>query len=177
MARVNMPDASSRAIAVGLPGGVNYCFDAETCVVRYGWTGGFLDVGPDRGNGRGRGGGVCRILGKRFNVGADGFPLSLLLGGTQVVPKFRGYRRTPHGPVFHYEFSGQIVEQSVAPLPEGTGLHYTFRFRKPPEHRVAFFIKPDGLKLSSSAGQWDGGQLIVPAEDAASFSVTVEVAQ
>ena len=47
--RVHVKDVDSgRSIAVGLPGGVNYLFDAEKLMVRFGWTGGFLNVAPDR---------------------------------------------------------------------------------------------------------------------------------
>ena len=44
--RAFVQNSPARSICVGLPGGVNYLFDAETCAVQYGWTGAFLDVGP-----------------------------------------------------------------------------------------------------------------------------------
>ena len=37
--RVHVEDASSRSIAVGIPGGMNFVFDAEECRVQFGWAG------------------------------------------------------------------------------------------------------------------------------------------
>ena len=175
--RVNMPDATSRAIAVGLPGEANYCFDAQTCEVKNGWTGAFLDVGPDRGFGRGRGGAVCKVLGKRFNVGANGFPFRLGDLDTPPEVRFMGYRRKPEGPVFMYRAGSAIIRQSVTAAVTATGLTYTFQIDDSVQQGVRFQLKADGLKLSSSAGTWDGGTLTVPAAESQSFTVTVEVAQ
>src|SRR5260370_1253968 len=50
----------SRGIAVGLPELINYCFDAKTCMLRYAWTGGFLDMQPSWS---GRGGNVVKVVG------------------------------------------------------------------------------------------------------------------
>ena len=44
--RIFMPDASPAAIAVALPHGVSYCWDAGTCHLRYAWIGGFVDPMP-----------------------------------------------------------------------------------------------------------------------------------
>jgi|GEM_PF-662672 putative heme-binding domain-containing protein len=175
--RVNMPDATSRAIAVGLPGEMNYCFDAQTCEVKYAWTGAFLDVGPDRGFGRGRGGAVCKVLGKRFNVGANGFPLRFGNSDTPPEVRFMGYRRNPAGPVFTYRAGSAIIRQSVSAAVTATGLIYTFRIDDSVQQAVRFQLKPDGLKLSSSAGTWDGGTLTVPAAESKSFTVNVELPQ
>ena len=70
--RVHVEGASARTIAVGLPGGMNYAFDAARCSVQFGWAGAFLDVSPDRD---GRGGRPCKTLGVRAGVGDVGFPL------------------------------------------------------------------------------------------------------
>src|SRR5690606_1771358 len=69
--RMLLPDASTDAIAVGLREGVSYCFDTADSSVRYGWWGGFLDVGPHM---LGRGGMPARILGESFDVGHVPFP-------------------------------------------------------------------------------------------------------
>ena len=50
--RTFMPDAGSRAVAVGFPVGVSAAFDAHTCRLAYAWSGQFLDASPvwnDRG--------------------------------------------------------------------------------------------------------------------------------
>ncbi|MFO0807303.1 MAG: c-type cytochrome [Gemmataceae bacterium] len=61
--RTFMPDAGSRAIAVGYPGGVSAVFDAATGRLAYAWTGNFLDAAPVWA---GRGGNPAKALGPRF---------------------------------------------------------------------------------------------------------------
>lgn len=175
--RVNMPDASSRAIAVGLPDGLSYCFDAQTCEVKYAWTGAFLDVGPDRGYGRGRGGAVCKVLGTRFNTGASGFPFRLGTSAEQPKVRFMGYARKVEGPVFMYRVGAAVVLHNVARSASGRGLTHSIEVDNATQASVRFQLKPDGLKLSSSAGKWDGGTLTLSAGESQSFKVTVEVAQ
>lgn len=47
--RIFLPNgASPSSFAVGLPGGVNFCFDPVRGAVSYVWIGGFLDLTPAR---------------------------------------------------------------------------------------------------------------------------------
>jgi hypothetical protein len=41
-------DASPSSFAIGLPGGVNFCFDPVRGGVSYAWKGGFVDLAPAR---------------------------------------------------------------------------------------------------------------------------------
>ncbi len=170
--RANMPDSSPRTIAVGLLSGTNYCFDAAECAVRYGWTGEYLDVGPARGNGRGRGGGTCRILGERFAVGGDRFPL--LIGGVNDAPQFNGYRRSIEGPEFLFHIADTRVKQFVQASPSRKGLQYNFRLEPAPANGVKFSIEPDGLEISSPHGTVSDGVVTISAEHTGAFSVIVE---
>ena len=88
-----------------------------------------------------------------------------------------GYRRNPAGPVFTYRAGSAIIRQSVSAAVTATGLIYTFRIDDSVQQAVRFQLKPDGLKLSSSAGTWDGGTLTVPAAESKSFTVNVELPQ
>lgn len=72
--RTFLPDAGTRAIAVGYPGGVSVAFDAAACRLSYAWTGNFLDASPVWNN---RGGAPARILGPRFWTAAAGNPWAL----------------------------------------------------------------------------------------------------
>ncbi len=167
--RVFLKESPARSIAVGLPGGTNFCFDAESCAVLYGWTGLFLDVSKDRGA---RGGGICSILGKRFDVGTDGFPLRF---GRADAPapavRFTGYRRNgiPH---FLYSVDGIEIEQTISATVGAVGLSYEFKIAKPPGD-VFFRVNPAGLTLAASAGSWSEGTLKVPAANAGKFTVTI----
>jgi azurin len=168
--RVHVEGAAARTIAVGLPHGINYCFDADTCSVQFGWAGAYLDVGPDRD---GRGGRPCKVLGQRFEVGNVGFPLRTA-DGAKLRTQFMGYGT--HGtPKFTVDWGGQEVHWSVAAAHGGVGLQYTFTIPAARQD-VQFAINSKDLKLAASAGQWRDGTLTVPAEHAKSFTVTVMMA-
>jgi azurin len=127
--RVRLPDASPRSMAVGLPGGVNFCFDAGSCSVRYAWIGGFVDVAPERGNGTGRGGAVCRPLGSLFGKSS---PLAPVEEGSPEF-RFRGYRTDATAVEFRFTVDGVEVRQRVTASPSGRGLAYQFTPENLPE--------------------------------------------
>lgn len=161
----------ARSISVGLPGGVNYLFNAEKCFVEFGWTGMFLDNTPNVGkNENDRGGAWNKILGERFNVGAEGFPLRI--GDSPAAPtvRFRGYRRT-EPPQFLYEVDGITVRQTIAAVP-GQTLKYDFEIGAAGQP-IQFRVNPEGLTLSSTAGEFNGGVLTVPSSTQGRFSVTI----
>ncbi len=160
----------ARSISVGLPGGTNFLFDAERCYVRFGWFGMFLDVGPNVND---RGGGWCKILGEKFELGDAGFPLSI--GGRDVphVVKFEGYRmRGKDAPQFFFTIDGRRVTQTITAAPSGRGVQSEFEFERDPG-AVFYYVSPHGLELSSSAGTWHEGRLEVPSGSAKKFSVTI----
>ncbi len=70
--RTFMPDAGSKAIAVGYPGGVNVAFSADQCRLAYAWGGNFLDASPVWNN---RGGAPAKLLGPKFWTGSDRPPV------------------------------------------------------------------------------------------------------
>jgi mono/diheme cytochrome c family protein len=69
--RTFLPDAGSRAIAVGYPEGVSLAFDAAACRLAYVWTGNFLDVA---GTWTGRGGTPAFPLGPKAWTAPAGCP-------------------------------------------------------------------------------------------------------
>ncbi len=105
---------SKRMVAVGLPGGINYAFDATHCAPVYFWRGEFLDLS---GEILGRGGKAGKILGTKQSLGIGQVPLRI--GAADVEPesiRFRGYRRAADSgaPTFLFEVDGVVVEQQVA---------------------------------------------------------------
>jgi azurin len=164
----------ARSISVGLPGGLNYLFDAGECYLRFGWFGMFLDVGPNVGRNDGdRGGGWCKILGDKFELGDVGFPLSLGKPDVKHTVKFTGYRQ--HGkdlPSFFFTIDGKRVTQTIRPAAKGLGFQYDFEFEREPG-KVFFYVSPHNLSLSSSVGDWNAGRLEVPAGESKKFSVTI----
>ena len=164
-----------RSISVGLPGGINYLFDAELCYVRFGWQGMFLDVGPNVGRKPSeRGGGWCRILGEKFELGGSGFPISIGARDAKHEVKFAGYRlRGKDVPQFFVTINGNRVTQTIRAASNGLGLESEFEFERDPGGPVYFYVSPFGLDLSSSAGVWHSGRLELKAGEAKKFSVTI----
>ena len=70
--RTFMPDAGSRAVAVGFPSGVSAAFDAHTCRLAYAWSGRFLDAAPVWD---GRGGNPANVLGPHIWNAPAGCPV------------------------------------------------------------------------------------------------------
>lgn len=163
-----------RSISVGLPGGINYLFDADACYVRFGWSGMFLDVGPNVGTGPGdRGGGWCKILGEKFEVGDSGFPISLKERDVRHSVKFEGYRmREKEVPQLFFTIDGNRVTQTIRPAVGGVGIQSEFEFEHDPG-RLFYYVSGQGIEVSSTAGKWDAGRLEIPAGESRKFAVTM----
>jgi mono/diheme cytochrome c family protein len=115
--------SSARSIAVGLPGGVSYCFDAESCRLRFAWSGEFLDMTPVWA---GRGGMPPRLRGPKFFTAPGLFPLRT--GPQPVAPKFRGHAIVNGLPEFYFNLGDIAVTQRIA-MEAGGGLVCTFDLR------------------------------------------------
>jgi len=172
--RAFVENGPARSILVGLPGGINYCFDADTCCVRFGWFGMFLDVGPDWGyDANHRGGSPVKTLGERFKVGEIDLPIRI--GSPYLTPQveFKGYEWNGENvPVMKFLVNGVPVRQTVRPAARGIGLQYDFEFDL---INAPVFIKFDDrdVTLSASVGEWKDGVLHVPHDQTKKFSVTV----
>jgi mono/diheme cytochrome c family protein len=88
--RTFMPDAGSRALAVGYPGGVSVAFDAARCRLAYAWSGNFLDASPVWND---RGGNPARVLGQRFWIAPQGCPVAV--NTSQDLPDFGALAKDP----------------------------------------------------------------------------------
>jgi hypothetical protein len=154
--RTFLPEAGSRAIAVGFPVGVSLAFDAQRCRLVYGWSGNFLDVAPVWND---RGGNPAKLLGKRFFTTPPGCPWAVtdseeppdfaarakdpayggpvsegkLYTGPQQL-RFEGYTTDKAGlPTFHYlvnasETHPTKVSEQLLPLRSGAGVGVARRF-------------------------------------------------
>jgi mono/diheme cytochrome c family protein len=81
--RTFLPDAGTRAVAVGFPIGISTAFDSTQCRLAYGWSGNFLDATPVWAN---RGGAPAKVLGTKFWTAPPGFPW--MMGEVDKVPNF-----------------------------------------------------------------------------------------
>ncbi len=196
--RVLLPDASTRSMAVGLPNGPSICFDAERCVMQYGWRGGFIDHGPQIDE---RGGDIVKLLGNRFSVGNPRVPFKLAEGGEGSPEVTYGQHRIKNDRVvFRYDVEGMSVHQTVTPTPDGLGLISRYRLGEVPESDLllrrdrdtvhirpserswnklsqsgwsAWFPQPSPVYMRVSEGSWNENTLRIASEDARSFSLTI----
>ncbi len=179
--RTFMPDASTRSIAVGLPGGVSYVFDAGRGRFAYAWTGDFLDVRPVWTN---RGGDPAIPLGPRFWQAPPLFPWMLTpldelpdwqhaakspalvdpLPPTSLPPSprriwFRGYEIDKKGlPTFTVEFQAGkqrvVLRQQITGSNNGAGPAVFVDVRVPhaPDATLWYLAGlPDGQPLAFDA--------------------------
>lgn len=112
--RTFLPDCTPRSIAVGLPGFVNYAWDAGTCSLRYAWFGDFIDAAPTWA---GRGGTPAKILGKTFWTATE----------PKGETKYLGYALVDGYPEFHYMQDGVETYELITPLDGGVGLKRRLR--------------------------------------------------
>ena len=89
--RTFMPDAGSKGIAIGYPGGVNVAFSADQCRLAYAWGGNFLDASPVWAN---RGGAPAKLLGPKFWTAPPGHPWGLTIN-PGIPPDFLGRVNSP----------------------------------------------------------------------------------
>jgi mono/diheme cytochrome c family protein len=164
LVRTFMPEAGSRAVAVGYPGGLSVAFDAATARLAYAWSGNYLDVTPVWD---GRGGSPAKLLGQRFWTAPPGCPWGL--GDSEEPPdftarakdpafgtpppdgkiydgpqrlQFLGYVTDPAGgPTFRYKIDELQVSERPEPLksPVAAGLARNFTV-KMPEGQTAWLL-------------------------------------
>ena len=113
--RWDMPESTAASIAVGLPGGISYCFDAGESLLRYAWRGGFVDLSRTLYTKKNRETNLtetAEIVGEIF-FRAQSFPIRV--GDKDRIPRrrFRGYRLIDSIPEFHYEVDGVDVFERI----------------------------------------------------------------
>lgn len=166
--RTFLPGLSPRSLAIRLPSGLHLGYDAQACRLGFAWRGDFLDMGPVW---TGRGGRPAGIEGSQVWTAPDGFPWEITRGVSTKPPdfanraantelgatppddgqlhpsrlKFGGYRLTPTGPVFSYEYrleGGRVARFEEAPGTQlGPGCERVvrrFKISAPPSSGVWF---------------------------------------
>ncbi len=132
-------DTGKRGISVGLPGGVNFTFDAESLALNQIWWGRFLDASPVWTN---QGSGQARILGEaRASLGKGSALVALddadapwpAQSRRELGQRFLGYDLdAQRRPSFRYALDGVTVTDSAreegAPTDARPRLHRVLRF-------------------------------------------------
>lgn len=124
--RVFMPhDAAPSSFAIGLPGGVNFCFDPVRGGISYAWKGGFVDLTPAR-PGTGKFIHAVKLLGPLVYQESGLAPLRR--GDPARVPtvEFTGYALRDDAVEFRYTIDGAAVREEIRANPDGTALTRRF---------------------------------------------------
>jgi len=120
--RVFMPHgAAPSSFAIGLPGGVNFCYDPLRAAVSYVWRGGFVDVAPAR-PGIGKFTDPVTLLGPMVYEETGAAPLRQ--GDLSRVPvvEFKGYTLKNDSVEFRYTVDGTLVREAITMRPDGGAL-------------------------------------------------------
>jgi cytochrome c2 len=140
--RWDMPEATPAAIAVGLPGGLSYCFDAGESRLRYAWSGGFVDLTETltRKTDRNRLTPTAAIVGEVF-FRSVAFPFRV--GAADRIPqrRFRGYRIAGGLIEFRYDVDGIGVIEQISPVPDGRGIERQFTIAR--VETAMWFLDPE----------------------------------
>jgi len=191
VSRTFLPDCGPAAIAVGLPGGQSYCFDATECRLRYAWKGGFVD-NTDQWEGKGDlwsqvAGRIYyrapAALHRELQIGDPVEAASPPLSGsessgrskngdaTAAPVRWLGYQLIDGYPQLHYRISGADVRELIRST--GPGLQLIFNVSASPG-AVRYFADPAaGASFTSSAGHWAEGVLTLSATEAQQFTITL----
>jgi hypothetical protein len=169
--RWDMPEATTAAIAVGMPGGISYCFDAGLGRLRYAWRGGFVDLSPTLFTKKNKQTGLtetAHLVGDIFFREGDA---PLRVGQLDRIPqrRFRGYRLVDSNPRFHYLVDGVDVYELITPIDNG----FQRRFSLPRVEGKMWFVAPPGANVGTSLGAPDDGRWEIPEGDNIEFQVTV----
>lgn len=120
--RIFMPlDASPSSFAIGLPGGVSFCFDPVRGAVSYVWTGGFIDPTPAR-PAAGKFIHPVKLLGPVMYRESGFAPLRRGDPARVPVVEFDGYTLRDDAVEFRYSVDGTRVREEVRAHADGKGL-------------------------------------------------------
>jgi cbb3-type cytochrome oxidase cytochrome c subunit len=174
--RTFMPDASTRAVAIGFPNGVSAAFDAHTCRLAYAWTGPFLDASPVWD---GRGGSPAHVLGPHIWNAPAGCPIAATtsneppdFAARAKDPAFGG--ALPEGKVFDgaplLHFDGYSEDKAGAPT-------FRYHLQAGTDDRLDVSEHLESLRNGAAAGLARRFTLQVPAGQGAWLLVGESVAE
>ncbi len=117
--------ASPSSFAVGLPGGIHFCFDPVRAAVSYVWTGGFVDLSATR-PGPGKFLSPAKLLGPVAYQESGDAPLRRGDPARAPVVEFTGYSLRGDAIEFRYTVDGTPVREEIRARPDGAALQRRF---------------------------------------------------
>jgi hypothetical protein len=172
--RWDMPEATPAAIAVGMPDGISYCFDAGESRLRYAWLGGFVDMSGTlhRKVDENKLTPTAKLIGEIF-YRSDEFPIRI--GTLDHIParQFRGYRLIEGYPQFHYQVDGIDVYERIVPAKSKKGLTRELTIGRVDRPMWLLAGQTAGVAVSSTIGQFRDGKLSLARGNNVRVDVTV----
>ena len=172
--RTVMPEATPAAIAVGMPGGFSYCFDAGAHRLLYAWRGEFLDLEATLHKKTGDDGYTLtpRIPGRRFFRSAR-FPFRLADSGGLPDKRFRGYRIRDGVPEFHYSVGGAEVYERIRSTGGADEFRWEFRIERV-QVPLRFDAGIEGpVRITASRGTVEEGNVRIRVDGDTRFEILV----
>lgn len=120
-------DAAPSSFAIGLPGGISFCFDPVRGGVSYVWTEGFLDLSPAR-PGPGKFIHAAQLLGPVMYRETGFAPLRRGDPARPPAVEFAGYTLRDDAVEFRYTVDGVLVREEVRARGDRRALVRRFRF-------------------------------------------------
>jgi hypothetical protein len=117
--------ASPSSFAVGLPGGIHFCFDPVRAAVSYVWTGGFVDLSATR-PGPGKFLSPAKLLGPLVYQESGDVPLRRGDPARDPAVEFTGYSLRGDAIEFRYTVDGTPVREEIRVRADGAALQRRF---------------------------------------------------
>lgn len=117
--------ASPSSFAVGLPGGIHFCFDPVRAAVSYVWTGGFVDLSATR-PGPGKFLSPANLLGPIVYQESGDAPLRRGDPARAPAVEFTGYSLRGEAIEFRYTTDGTPVREEIRVRADGAALQRRF---------------------------------------------------
>lgn len=114
-------EAAPSSFAIGLPGGVSFCFDPVRGGVSYVWTGGYLDLATVR-PGPGKLITEAKLLGTVAHRESGAAPLRRGDPARVPVVEFKGYTVRDASVEFRYTIDGVPVRETISARADGKAL-------------------------------------------------------
>jgi hypothetical protein len=178
VARTVLPDAAPSSFAVGLPGGLSFCFDPTRGGLRYIWSGGFADLTPARPE-VGKFIKPITLLGDLVYRESGEAPLRR--GDSKRLPivLFKGYRLEDAAIEFRYTVDGVMVRERIHARPDGSALIRQFKVDDGAAE-TNWWYQPgpiEGSTPTTPTGKQEGGALRFEPGTAREFSIEIPVSR
>ena len=162
--------AGPSSIGVALPNRISYCWDTETCSLRFAWKGDFLDMSDMW---KGHYDASAKVLGDVFFRESQTYPLSTNEDAAPAI-RYKGYRLEDGYPEFHYEMNGTDVYELIKPKADSLGIIRQFRIpnaNKPVWYHIN--EEDEAIAYEFSTGNFYNKKLKLSPSQAKNFTITM----